>query len=190
MLLSYSIRESRIEYDKSMVDLADMYVLLKIASLRGGVDWSQGRVAADIGVSPSTVNRALKRATEAKLYYPARKKINLRSLEEALVYGARYFMAPKRGGEARGTPTAWAAPPLDAAIASSDPLPPVWPDPMGKTRGLSVEPLHPSAPKFALRDPDFYALLALVDALRMGDNRERNLAQKELHRLLTREAAD
>ncbi|AIE84913.1 hypothetical protein OP10G_1545 [Fimbriimonas ginsengisoli Gsoil 348] len=129
------------------------------------------------------MNRALKRAAEVKLYQPARKKMNLRSLEEALVHGAKYFMAPKRGGEVRGTPTAWAAPPLNEEIASSDALPPVWPNPIGEARGLSVEPLHPSAPKVALRDPNFYAVLALVDALRMGDNRERILAQKELHRL-------
>jgi hypothetical protein len=172
-------------YHESMLDSVDMYVLLKVASLRGKDDWSQGPLAADIGVSPSTVNRALKRAAEAKLYDPARKKMNLRSLEEALVHGVKYFMAPKRGGEVRGTPTAWAAPPLNADIASSDALPPVWPDPMGETRGLSVEPLHPSAPKVALGDPSFYAVLALVDALRLGGNRERDLAQKELHRILT-----
>lgn len=162
-----------------------MYVLLKIASLRRRRDWSQGLLAADIGVSPATVNRALKRAANARLYSPALKRMNLRSLEEALVHGARYFMAPMRGGEARGIPTAWAAPPLDAEIASSEALPPVWPCPTGETRGLSVVPLHPSAPKVASRDPDFYALLALVDALRLGDNRERDLAQKELHRLFT-----
>lgn len=165
------------------MDCADLYVLLKIASTRGQTDMSQGNLAADIGVSPSTVNRALKRAAQAKLYDPTRKAVNLRALEEALVYGAKYFMAPERGGEVRGTPTAWAAPPLNAQLASSEPLPPVWANPLGGTRGLSVEPLHPSAPKVALRDPDFYAVLALVDALRLGDARERNLAQKELHRL-------
>lgn len=166
-----------------MVDPADMYVLLKIASLRGRRDWTQGLLAANIGVSPSTVNRALKRAANAKLYHPASKRMNLRFLEEALVHGVRYFMAPTRGGEVRGTPTAWAAPPLDAEIASSE-LPPVWPNPMGETRGLSVEPLHPSAPKVASQDPDFYVVLALVDALRLGDTRERDLARKELHRRL------
>ncbi len=167
-----------------------MYVLLKVASLRSQNDWSQGTLAADIGVSPSTVNRALKRAAEVKLYHPASKRMNLRSLEEALVHGAKYFMAPKRSGEVRGTPTAWAAPPLNAEITSSDALPPVWPDPMGETRGLSIEPLHPSAAKVARRDPKFYAVLALVDALRLGENRERNLAQKELHRLFSAQGRD
>jgi len=173
-----------------VIDSADMYVLLKIASLKGRRDWTQGLLAAEIGVSPSTVNRALKRAAIAKLYHPTSKKMNLRSLEEALVHGSRYFLAPERGGESRGTLTAWAAPPLDAEISSSDPLPPVWPNPLGETRGFSIEPLHPSAPKVAVRDPDFYAVLALVDALRLGDNRERDLAGKELHRIFTAPGAD
>lgn len=125
-----------------------------------------------------------------RLYQPAHKKMNLRSFEEALVHGVRYFMAPKRGGEVRGVPTAWAAPPLNTEIASSDALSPVWPYPMGEARGLSVEPLHPSAPKVALRDPSFYAVLALVDSLRLGDNRERSLGQKELHRLFTMQGGD
>jgi hypothetical protein len=61
---------------------------------------------------------------------------------------------------------------------------------LGETRGFSIEPLHPSAPKVAVRDPDFYAVLALVDALRLGDNRERDLAGKELHRIFTAQDED
>lgn len=178
---SFAIRDSRIAYNAYMIDSADMYVLLKVASLRGQDHWSQGRLAAEIGVSPSTVNRALKRAAEAKLYDPTRRRLNLHSFEEAVIYGMRFFFAPKRIGEGRGIPTAWAAPPLSAEIASGEALPPVWPDPKGNARGWSVEPLHPSASIVAQRDPEFYALLALVDAIRLGGNRERELAKKELH---------
>ena len=52
---------------------------------------------------------------------------------------------------------------------------------MGEIRGLSIEPLHPSAPRAASRDPRFYELLALVDVLRLGGPREKALAEKELH---------
>jgi len=165
------------------MDSADLYVLLKVASLRGKDNWSQGILAAEIKVSASTVNRALKRAAEVKLYQPARKRVSMRALEEALVHGAKYFLAPKRGGEVRGLPTAWAAAPLKEEIASPEVLPPVWPDPRGEVRGLAVEPLHPSAPEVARHDPTFYAVLALVDALRIGDIRERDLAQSKLHHL-------
>jgi DNA-binding Lrp family transcriptional regulator len=167
-----------------MLDSTDVYVLLKIVAMHGKGAWVQSGLANEIGVSPSVVNRALKRAEDLKLYQSSRKRVNVRPLEDALVHGARYFLAPKKGGEVRGTPTAWAAPPLADEIASSEALPPVWPDQIGEVRGLSVEPLHPSAPRAAKRDPDFYALLALVDALRLGGPRETALAKKELHRRL------
>jgi hypothetical protein len=37
-------------------------------------------------------------------------------------------------------------------------------------------PLYKGAPKAALRDPNFYNVLALCDAVRGGRTRERNLA--------------
>jgi hypothetical protein len=46
-------------------------------------------------------------------------------------------------------------------------------------------PLYKAAPKAALRDPKFYAVLSLADGLRSGRTRERNLAikllEKEIH---------
>jgi len=167
-----------------MIDSADVYVLLKVASIQHRDSWAQGPLAAKIGVSSSTVNRALKRAAEVKLYDPARKRINVHAFEQALVCGAKFFIAPKRGGDVRGVLTAWAAPPLDEMISSSELLLPVWPHPQGEARGLSIEPLHPSAPAVAKEDPEFYALLALVDALRIGSSREGDLAKRELHRRL------
>lgn len=162
----------------------DVYVLLKVVALHNMHDWIQSRLAHDIGISPSVVNRTLKKAEEIKLYSSAHKSVNIRFLEEALVHGARYFLAPKKGGEVRGIPTAWAAPPLVHQIVSADALPPVWPDPMGEVRGLSVEPLHPSAPRAALNDPRFYELLALLDVLRIGGAREKAIAEKAFHHLL------
>ncbi len=80
----------------------------------------------------------------------------------------------------RGMPTAWAAPPLSEQIAAGDEPPPVWPDPEGEARGIAFEPLYRSAPKAAKRDRALYEMLALVDALRDGRARERQLAAKEL----------
>jgi len=84
----------------------------------------------------------------------------------------------------RGVATSYAAEPLKSEIASSNDLPPVWPWPDGETRGVSLEPLYKSVPHAALRDPVLYQLLALVDAIRDGRARERNLAERDLvHRL-------
>ncbi len=63
----------------------------------------------------------------------------------------------------------------------NDPIP-VWPDAEGDRRGVALEPLYRSVPR-SLRqfpDPIFYELLVLVDAIRSGRARERNLAIKFL----------
>lgn len=60
-------------------------------------------------------------------------------------------------------------------LADGDP-PEVWPYAEGKVRGIAFAPLYKGAPKAALRDPKFYSVLALCDAVRGGRTRERNLA--------------
>lgn len=89
----------------------------------------------------------------------------------------------------RGIPTAWAALPLADELAPPSDLPPVWPDPEGRQRGIAVAPLHPSVPKLARRDRDLVERLALIDAIRMGDARIRGLATKLLSTRLAQPAA-
>jgi hypothetical protein len=66
---------------------------------------------------------------------------------------------------------------------SGDPIP-VWPHEEGKQRGVSLAPLHKTAPIAALREASFYELLVLADALREGRIGERKIAGTELHRRL------
>lgn len=56
----------------------------------------------------------------------------------------------------------------------------MWPYGKGKVRGHSIVPLYLSVPEAALKDVKLYELLALVDALRVGRAREREIAIKEL----------
>ncbi|HED18008.1 MAG TPA: hypothetical protein ENI74_00695 [Gammaproteobacteria bacterium] len=87
---------------------------------------------------------------------------------------------PERGDMTRGMLTGYAGPPLrDLFVSSSEP-PPVWPDPEGGVRGIAFSPLYKSAPKAARVDPKLYELLVLVDAIRAGRARERDIASKEL----------
>lgn len=53
-------------------------------------------------------------------------------------------------------------------------------------RGITLEPLHKAAVKAAQKDPALYELLALIDAVRDGRVRERQLAEKELKARLRR----
>jgi len=63
-------------------------------------------------------------------------------------------------------------------LESPNELMPVWPDPDGEMRGVALKPLFHSVPKAAREDPKLYEWLALVDALRTGRARERELAAK------------
>jgi hypothetical protein len=84
----------------------------------------------------------------------------------------------------RGVPTSYAAKPLKKSIVPGDEPPPVWPFAEGPVRGYAFSPLHKNVPKAALADPQLYELLALVDALRDGKARERELAARELSKRL------
>lgn len=96
----------------------------------------------------------------------------------------KYVFPAQRGEPTRGLPTAHAAAPLHHQIVSASELPPVWPDPDGQVRGGSFEPLHKAVPTAARKDPRLYEPLALIDALRGGSARERQLAERALSALL------
>ena len=79
------------------------------------------------------------------------------------------------------------AAPLKHHISPGSDPPPVGPDPEGSVRGIAFEPLYPTVPAAAKRDPQLYELLALVDAIRDGRARERKIAEKELVKRLSAE---
>lgn len=168
-----------------MLSPVDVFVLLKVAA-KGDEGWVQQDLAKELHVSQATVHRALRSAEAVKLYSAERKRVNTPQLIDALVHGARFFIAPIRGGETRGVPTSWAGPPLRDQLSANDVMIPVWPDPEGTVRGIALQPLHRSAPSAAKDDSLMYELLALVDVLRDGRARERNLAERELRLRLCR----
>lgn len=102
------------------------------------------------------------------------------------MHASRFLFPPEWGGEARGVPTAWAAPPLSKKLSASGKNPPVWPDPRGENFGIALKPLDPRVPGAARQDKALGELLALVDAIRIGGARERGLAAKELEKRLAK----
>lgn len=172
----------RERYPQSMLKPQDIVVLLKLVGRHQG--WTFEQIASELDLSPSAVHRSLERAEKSGLYSSKRKEVNQPALLELLQHGAKYVFPPIRQGEARGIPTAWAAPPLRDQLVSSQENVPVWPFAQGKKRGIALEPLHPIVPKAAKRDPALGELLALFDAIRIGNARERGLAGKELGRRL------
>jgi len=148
--------------------------------------WTYPEVAAALGMSASEVHASVRRSTAASLFDPIERRPVRKNLLEFLIHGLKYVFPVERGGLARGTPTAHAAPPLKKRLVSSrrDPAP-VWPDAVGEMRGESWQPLYRSVPGAARRDPAFYEMMALIDAVRGGRPRDRAIAVDELSRRLS-----
>jgi len=171
----------------------DVVVLLDLA-LRQGGDWTYPQVAAKLGMSASEVHAAIRRSVLARLAVAPPGKpisVNRRNLLEFLVHGARYAFPVVRGPATRGHPTSHAAPVLEKRIVDDAGLPPVWPDAAGPVRGESFSPLYPSASVVTaiVADRALYDAVALVDAIRGGSARERQVASGLLEKVLESEAA-
>jgi MarR family len=161
----------------------DIVVLLKLTA--DPPSWTVRSLEAELGIPRSVIQRSLVRLEQAGLLERGRRRANTGRADEFLGHGLRYVFPPVRGGETRGVPTAWAAPPLRDKLADSGELPPVWPDPLGSVRGIALEPLHDSAPGISRRDPALAELLALTDGIRLGDARVRGLAEELLRARLS-----
>ena len=157
----------------------DLYLLLALAALQDRV-MTYPELSAFSGLSMSEVHAALKRAASARLLFfdGKRPRLLASAFKEFLLHGARYAFPAARGSMVVGVPTAHAAAPLNAQIVSSTDPPPVWPALEGSVRGVALVPLYPSAPAAAQRSPALYENLALFDALRVGNARERMLASE------------
>ena len=155
----------------------DIVVLLKVIAF-GENPWSQLKLADELFMSQSEISQCLSRSKYAGLLQFDGKKVNKQSFMEFLQYGIKYIFPQQPGAIVRGVPTAHSAPPLDAIIQSEEKY--VWPSGKGSARGQSIVPLYSSVVDAVKLDPFLYELLALVDALRVGRAREREIALQEL----------
>lgn len=159
----------------------DLLVALKIAVNEDRV-MTFAELGLELSMSASEVHAATQRAEMSRLMM--RESGQLRaarlSLQEFILHGVKYVFPALEGGITRGMPTSIAAPPLKKFFVQNEALSSVWPDPQGEERGLSLQPLYPSVPSAARADFHLYEVLVLVDALRVGAAREREIAASEL----------
>lgn len=167
----------------NMLKPQDMVVLLHLIDA-SPKDRTFPRLAESLGISASEAHAAVKRAIKSGLLDAENRAVRREALREFLLHGVRYVFPGEWQGVSRGVPTSYAAPPLKSHFAAAD-LPPVWPHPEGTARGEALIPLYKSAPSAALRVPQLYEWLVLVDAVRAGRARERSLALKEIDRRLS-----
>lgn len=172
---------AKISNRQTVLKPQDLFVLLALLG-RGGRGGGYAEMAALTGLAISAVHASLKRAASARLViFEDHRPVLLRmQLREFLLHGAKYAFPPVWASLTLGVPTGYAAAPLNAIIMPSrDPVP-VWAYAEGSARGIGLTPLYPSVPEAALRDERLYALLALFDAIRAGQARERNEAARLL----------
>ena len=185
----------------------DIFILLKLVSLQeqedagllDGADWHSGReepysvrgLGSSLGISKTEVSASLNRSIDSGLALKDRKfgrvKPNVRNLYQFIANGLKFVFPVKPGAPERGVPTAFAAPMLEGQLISSGEDVHVWPYARGKVRGLSVEPLFKSVPEAVQNDERLYEYLALVDAIRLGKQRESNLAAERLKERLLKQ---
>jgi hypothetical protein len=155
----------------------DLYILLKLAVLRSE-HWTFSQLSKGLGISTSQLHLGLSRAEVSRLYLSAERRVVRQALGEFILHGVKYSFPAVPGKIVRGMPTSFAAFPLreQLQVEPGTHLP-VWPDYEGETLGYAIEPLHSGAPIAAKRDQEFYELLALVDVMREGRAREKNMAR-------------
>ena len=157
----------------------DVVVALAIHDL-GGTPWTYSTLGERLGLPDSHAHAAVQRAVRSHLVEGATRRARSRNLQEFLEHGVRYAFPVEPGPIARGVPTAASALPLSKLMQRDSAGDLVWPHVEGTTTGQSVVPLYATVPSTALRHPSLHELLALVDALRLGGVRERQLAAREL----------
>lgn len=180
-----------------MMKSQDIVVLLKLVSLEddqhnsgqlppspelaaGEDPYSVRGLEAALGISKTEIGASIKRSIASGIAVKDRRtgrpKPSRRHLRQFIVHGLKFVFPAKAGAMQRGLPTAFAAPVLKEFLHSAGSLISVWPYAHGKEMGQSVEPLFKSVPDAAAKDERLYAYLALIDAIRLGNQREASLA--------------
>lgn len=188
-LVSLSHRQASPWAAADWAETAPLSAMESVTEPPGGQDpYSVRALEESTGISKSEVSGGLRRCQENGLLKAGREtgrpKVNTRGLYEFLAHGVRYVFPAKPGALVRGLPTAHAAPVLADRLLSAGEHIYVWEDAEGTQLGQCIEPLFRSVPMAARRDPELYALLALVDAIRLGQPREAGLARDLLEQHL------
>ncbi|BBT92722.1 hypothetical protein KK010_17345 [Enterobacter mori] len=140
------------------------------------------------GISKTQIAESMNRSFDSNLLRLERKtglpRANLQGLLEFLIYGIKYVFPVKPAELTRGIATSFSAPVLNKKLITAGEFQLVWPDARANSKGLAVAPLYKTVPYAVRRDSRMYAMLALIDAIRMGNPREANLAADLLKTLL------
>jgi len=157
----------------------DVVVLLKVL-IEEGKPWTQQSLARALFMSQSEISESLARSLYARLLFENGRKVARQPLMDLLHHGIPFVFPQQPGNVVRGIPTAHSAAPLKDKIQSNEHY--VWPYAKGTMRGHSIQPLFKTVTQAVELDARLYEMLALIDALRAGKIREKNLALEILRK--------
>ena len=182
-------RLSHAQWSLKPQDLAMAFKLVCLA----GQKLPYAALASSMHMSPFEAHACLARLTSARLVVVVNDApaVVLVAFRPMVLAGAPYFFPGVSGGVTMGLPTSYGVEPLKSKLQLLTDLPPVWPVADGTdglvslVRGTALLPLYPKLPLAAAGDTPFYELLALFDALRIGQAREREMARQFLEERLS-----
>jgi len=157
----------------------DIVVLAKLVAI-DEPRFIQMALAQTLYMSQSEISASLARSSYAGLLINKGQEVNRKLFFDFIKFGLGVVFPQHPGPIVRGTLTAHSAPPLDLEILSD--MHYVWPYSKGQSRGQSIAPLYPTVPQAIVLDNELYEMLALLDAVRVGRAREKNLALEILEK--------
>lgn len=157
----------------------DIVVLLKI--IISEKDWMNKDLSQSLNISAAEISNSLNRSMIAGLVDKSKRKVMRSTLLDFIQFGLPYVFPALRGGVTRGIPTGFSAPIMSEYLMTKEQI--VWSYPNGTARGEAVTPLYPNAVEAAVNDRQLYDLLALLDVMRLGKVREREIAVKLLKQI-------
>jgi hypothetical protein len=160
----------------------DIVVICKLSITKDVGDLNQTSLSRSLYLSQSEISSSLTRSNFSGLLSSDKRSVNKNKLFDFIQFGLQVVFPVQPGEMTRGTLTAHSAPPLSGDIVGTQSY--VWPYAKGLDRGLSITPLYHTIPQAILLDAQLYEILALLDAIRVGRVREKQLALKYLKQLL------
>ena len=167
-----------------MSKLRGQDVLLVAQLLNHPAPWSYQSLGASIGISASQCHAAFQRLADAKVVDRDRRTPIRSNLLEFLRHGVKYMFPVTPGREAVGVPTAHSAPIWKNRLVTPSGKDLVWEHHEGPAHGGTIKPLYKTVPSVAMRYPDTYSILGIIDSIRLGRARETREAEQMLEGLI------
>jgi len=150
----------------------DILILAKIIVLEDTENSMQKELAETLSISRPEVSNALKRLRNVGLLSDSRNHVKKLAAIEFIKHAIKFMFPIKYSGMDRGILAGPSADFVKESVLYNDEVNLIWPDPLGKHRGLSVPPIYPTAVQAVKKDKKLYRLLTLIDLFRgLGSTR-------------------